>query len=37
MHTIRVELNKSKEALWTLEQLLGVELIQERPPAPARL
>lgn len=37
MHTIRVELNKSKEALWALERLLGVELIQERPPAPARL
>ena len=36
MHTIRVELNRSKEALWELERLLGVTLITDRPPAAVR-
>ena len=36
MHTIRVELNRSKEALWELERLLGVTLIADRPPAAVR-
>jgi len=33
MHTIRVELNRAKEALWQLERLLNVHLLAERPPA----